>query len=376
MHIDKRSPLGVSASIILALCLSNAAQADDGFNTTINGYGTIGGTYTGNSSLTYIQSPTEYKATNSQFDLGVDSRIGVQGTFAYGDKISIVVQEEAKRRGSENFSLGTEWAFFQYKPTDDLKLRLGRVVLAAFLTSDYREVGYAQPWFTAPNELYGLESIENIDGAQALYHIGLGPVGLDLQGAYGSASSDILVNGATDHLTSKSVSNVSAALTYGSFLFRVAETTLPLPSVLPLGPTTLVSYVNRDKFLSVGFQYDNGKALLLSEWAKRSENNIPLLNIPTGASTQWYVAGGWRFGKLTPLLSYATFKTGDSLIYGPTTSSSSTPSFTLRYDVITNVALKAQISSVQGRNSTEWASPSTTSNERVNVFSLGADFVF
>src|SRR5665811_2319478 len=90
MHFDKRSPLGVSASILFALCLSNAAQADEGISTAISGYGTIGGTYTGHSSLFYIQSPSEFKATNSQFDLGVDSRIGVQANFAYGDQISIL----------------------------------------------------------------------------------------------------------------------------------------------------------------------------------------------------------------------------------------------------------------------------------------------
>jgi len=374
MHIDKRSPLGVSASIFLALCLSQAAQADDGFNTSISGYGTLGGAYTGNSAYTYVQNGSEFKATNSQLDLGVDSRIGVQGTLSYGADLSVIVQEEAKRRGSDNFSLGTEWAFLQYKVTDDLKLRLGRVALATFLMSDFRDVGYAQTWFNAPNEVYGSEPFETLDGVQALWHKALGPVGLDLEGEYGTTSQSLLENGTLYNVSAKSAYNVAAAISYQNFLLRIAETTVSFPETVPLGPTTAVSYMNHDKFLSAGFQYDNQTAIVLAEWAKRSENDVPGFNVPLGASTSWYVAGGWRFGKLTPMVSYAKFKTAEAL--STTLATYGTPSISLRYDVVTNVALKAQLSRAQADNSEYWSNSDPNAREHVNVFSLGADFVF
>jgi len=375
MHIDKRSPLGVSVSVILALSLGQFAKADDGFNTSISGYGTIGGTYTGNSAYTYIQNPSEFKATNSQFDLGVDSRIGAQAIFTYGADLSVIVQEEARRRGSENFSLGTEWAYLQYKPTDDLKLRLGRVALATFLMSDFREVGYAQTWFIAPNEVYGAEPFETLDGGQALWHVALGPVGLDLQGAYGSTSQTVQAAGVSYDVSAKSAYNVSAAVSYQDFLVRIAETLVSYPQTLPLGPTTIVNYMNHDKFLSAGFQYDNGTAIVLAEWAKRSENAAPLVNLPLSAQTGWYVAGGWRFGKLTPLVSYAVGKPSESLT-NPGVATYRTPSISLRYDVVTNVALKAQLSRAQAANSAYWTDGNLNSSDRVTVFSLGADFVF
>jgi len=375
MHIDKRSPLGVSASIILALSFCNAAEADDGFNTTISGYGTIGGTYTGNSAYTYIQNPSEFKATNSQFDLGVDSRIGAQGTFTYGTDLSIIVQEEAKRRGSDNFSLGTEWAFLQYKPTDDLKLRLGRVALATFLMSDFREVGYAQTWFIAPNEVYGAEPFETLDGGQALWHKALGPVGLDLQGAYGTTSQAVQAGGVSYNVSAKSAYNVSATMSYQNFLVRIAETAVSFPETLPLGPTTVVNYMDHDKFFSAGFQYDDSTAIVLAEWTKRSENDAPVVNLPLSAQTSWYVAAGWRFGKLTPLVSYAEVKPNESLT-NPGVATYRTPSISLRYDVVTNVALKAQFSRAEAADSAYWTVGNLNSSEHVSVFSLGADFVF
>jgi hypothetical protein len=374
MHIDKRSPLGISASIILALCFDEAAQADDGFNTSVSGYGTVGGTYTGNSAYTYVQNGSEFKATNSQFDLGIDSRIGAQATFSYGTDLSVIVQEEAKRRGSDNFSLGTEWVYIQYKPIDDLKLRLGRVALATFLMSDFRDVGYAQTWFIAPNEVYAAEPFETLDGGQALWHVALGPVGVDLAGEYGTTSQALQEFGTTFNVSAKSAYNLAVAISYQNFLLRIAETTVSFPETLPLGPTTVVSYMDHDKFLSAGFQYDDGTAIVLAEWAKRSENDVPGFNLPLGASTSWYVAGGWRFGKLTPLVSYAVEKLPDSLT-NPV-ASYGTPSISLRYDVVTNLALKAQLSRAQADNGEYWSDRNPTSSERVTVLSLGADFVF
>jgi hypothetical protein len=373
MTTDTKSRIGGWLALAVGLCLAQSVNADD-FNTTVSGYGTIGGTYTGDSSLSYLHNASEFKSTNSQFDLGLDSRIGVQATFTYGTDLSVIVQEEAKRRGSNDLDPGTEWAFIQYKPTDDLKLRLGRVALATFLMSDFRDVGYAQTWFVAPNEIYADEPFETLDGAQALWHVAIGPVGLDLEGEYGTTSQTEQSNGTEFSISAKSAYNLAAALTYQSFLLRVAETTVSWPQALPVSATTEINYVNHDKFLSLGFQYDNSTAIVLAEWAKRTENAIPLVNLPLVACTDWYVAGGWRFGKWTPLLSYAKTKASPDLLL--VTVPYSTPSASLRYDVVANLALKAQLIRPQAGNDLYWITRSLTSNQRVNVFSLGADFVF
>jgi hypothetical protein len=349
-------------------------QADSEFNTTISGFGTIGGTYTGDSAYTYYHNGSEFKATNSQFDLGLDSRVGVQADFTYGTDLSVIVQEEAKRRGSDNFSPGTEWAFLQYAPTSDVKLRLGRVALATFLMSDSRDVGYAQPWFNAPNDIYGSEPFETLDGGQAFWHVSMGPVGLQLQGAYGTTNQTEQTGSITVVTSAKSAYNLAASLTYEDFVLRVAETAVSFPLTLQLGPTTAVSYSNHDKFRSAGFQYDNGKAILLSEWGKRTENDAPLVNLTVSTSNAWYVAGGWRFQKFTPLLILG--KWDPSLSLATPAESSTTWSASLRYDIVRNLALKAQLARPQVSNISYFTTADFLSRERVNVISVGADFVF
>jgi hypothetical protein len=51
-------------------------------------------------------------------------------------------------------------------------------------------------------------------------------------------------------------------------------------------------------------------------------------------------------------------------------------SVNLRYDVVSNLALKAEISRPQGANGSYVAGGNPASDARVFVFSLGADFVF
>jgi hypothetical protein len=254
-------------------------------------------------------------------------------------------------------------------------VRLGRVVLPVFLLSDSRNVGYASPWFRAPNDLYGSLLFQHLDGAQALWHVNEGPVGLSLEACYGTIKEQILSAGVQYTSNVKDAYNVAATLEYGDLLFRVARTSLNIPESLPFSPTNIVNYLLRDKYTSVGLQYDNGKAVVLSEWVRSSQNLVPGLTIPASASSQWYVAGGWRFGKLTPLLSYSAYKPKQSLVV-PANASYGSWSGSLRYDVVRNIALKAQVTRAQAGDDQYWVVPNFASSARINVYSVGADFVF
>jgi len=36
----------------------------------------------------------------------------------------------------------------------------------------------------------------------------------------------------------------------------------------------------------------------MAEWAKRSDNKAPIIDISLNQTKQWYTAAGYRFGKL------------------------------------------------------------------------------
>lgn len=64
------------------------------------------------------------------------------------------MQVIAKQRYDENYTPTVEWAYLQYAVTESLDVRAGRVVLPVFITSEYRKVGYANPWVRPPQEVY------------------------------------------------------------------------------------------------------------------------------------------------------------------------------------------------------------------------------
>jgi hypothetical protein len=366
----------VSASVCAALLLgwAGAASADDGISTTISGYGTLGGTFTSDTQFAYHHDGTEFTGAAEQFDIGIESRLGVQAVVDFGSGFSVTAQELIRQRGSNEFSLGTEWLYVQYASDPTLKFRLGRVVVGTFLLSDSRNVGYAAPWFRAPNEVYGSGPIQSLDGGQVIWNKNLGQVELGLQGSFGNTKLSYMSGGNVADVTVKNMYNVSVSLQYRDLLFRAAQTKINVPTSIPLGPTFAVAFELKDTFNSLGMQYDNGKAIVLAEWAKRTDTKAPILGVPVAASREWYAAGGWRFGKLTPLLIYGKFQPSTSLI--EPAGNFGTWSASLRYDVVRNIALKAQVSRPQAANETYWVTPDTTSSKRVNVFSLGADFVF
>ena len=373
MRPNYKRSLTAAIGGILAFAAATIAQAD--ISTSFSGYGTVGGAFTSDNNYQYFHDSTEYDGAGHVIDVGLETKLGLQAIVNFGSGFSVTAQEVARERGDETFDLGTEWLYAQYSPDPDWKFRLGRVVLAAFLYSESRNVGYAAPWFNAPNEIYGAEPAQNLDGGQIVWHHNMGQIGFGLEAAYGSSTESTLSAGIAYTTKVKSVNNYAATVDYGSFLFRVSQTTLHIPTSLALGPSFTDYFTLNDKFVSAGAQYDDGKVIALAEFAKRTENNFGVVPYAASASTEWYVGAGYRIGKWTPFARYGVFKPDAGLIY-TTAASYGTPTVTLRYDLVSNVALKAEVSRAQAGNGEYFATYNQAVNERVTVVSFGADFVF
>ena len=371
MHLGQKRTCRVAVAVALTLAAA-AARAD--ITTTLSGFGTVGGTFTSDKDFAYKHDATEFTGASDQFDIGLESRFGVQATFDFGSGFSVTAQEVFRQRGSQQFDPGTEWLYAQYSPVSNLQIRLGRVVLPVFLFSDSRQVGYAQPWFRSPNEVYGDFPFDYVDGGQVSWTKSFGEFTFGAESSFGSTSGTFADGNLTLVEDARDVLNGAISLTYGDLLLRFADTILTIPTSLPLTPTYTLSYQEHGQFLSAGGQYDNGKAVLVAEWAKAKQNDIPGFGEPLVASTQWYAAAGWRFGKFLPVAIYGAEKNEQGLLSPPYSKGSWSGSF--RYDLMTGVALKAEVSRAGASNGVYFITPSTTSNQGIYVYSLGVDFVF
>jgi hypothetical protein len=374
MHLGQKKSGHIALAVALALAATTGARAD--ITTTFSGFGTVGGSFTSNSDYGFAHDASEFTKATNQFDLGLESRLGLQGKVDFGSGWSVTAQEVFRQRGSDEFDPGTEWLYVQYSPDADLQIRMGRVVLPVFLYSDSRQVGYAAPWFRSPNEVYGEFPFDYLDGGQITWQKTLGQFSIALQGTGGTTSGTFQTGNLDIVINAHDIFNESLSVTYGDLLLRVAQTTLKSPNSLQLTPTFTLDYEEHGTYLSAGGQYDNGHAVVVAEWVDAKQNPAPIFNEPLTASKSWYASAGWRFNKFLPLLTYGTVHAEQSILSVPSTKNSWSASF--RYDVVTNLALKAEVTRALGSDGLYFSNTTTTTNsdEHVNVYSLGADFVF
>ena len=373
MHLGQKRPGRVALAVALTLAATTAARAD--ITTTFSGFGTIGGSFTSNSDFAYSHDASEYIPASNQFDVGLESRLGLQGKVDFGSGFSVTAQEVFRLRGSNEFDPGTEWLYVQYSPNPELQIRMGRVVLPVFLYSDSRQVGFAAPWFRSPNEVYAAFPFNDVDGGQITWQKSFGQFSFSLQGTTGTTSGTFNTsNNLVIVVDGHDIFNESFSVTYGDLLLRVAQTTLKSPSSIPLTPTFTLNYEEHETFLSAGAQYDNGHAVLIGEWVDAKAGPAPIFNEPLTASKAWYALAGWHFNKFLPTVTYASTHEEQSILSAPYTKGSW--SATLRYDVVSNVALKAEITRAPGSEGIMFTTNDPTTREHVNVYSLGADFVF
>lgn len=342
----------------LALALAGMAQAqDNGITHKISGYGTLAGTFTDTNEAEFIGGINHFKGANKQIDTGVDSRMGLQGVVTFDPQFSMTAQALMVRRQTKDFDVGVEWLYGQYSPIPEVSVRLGRVMIPVFLLSDSLNVGYAQPWLRAPGELYTQATTNTLDGLQISGRKAFGSLVLNAQIATGKSSFAVNVAGlgaltfSADHMMS---ANITAE--YGSWLARVGQIRQHANGALS----------SVDEFSTVGLQFDDGRAVVLAEAGQRKNS----ISIYDGKS--WYVAGGWRFGKLLPMVTYAS-KTYE--IDSPTVKPNKSASVSVRYDVATNTALKLQVDRIE-TTSSNFINKTAAVPAKATVAALGLDFVF
>jgi hypothetical protein len=288
-------------------------------------------------------------------------------------------------------------------------------VLASFMFADTRKVGYANPWVRPPVELYNLIPVTNSDGMDLTYTARVGEFVHTLVGSYGRNNPGLprSLGGGTARV--RALWLLCDTVEYGDatvhITYEQAHVTVPIINVLPdalrqFGPEGVAladKYDQDDKlidFTGVSAMYDPGRWFVLGEWGRDNFHSL------LGASTAWYVTGGYRISKLTPYLTYSeesansnrsdpglTLSALPPALIAPATDLNAalnaalasvtvqrTMSVGARWDVMQNVAIKLQYDHTR----LGAGSPGTLINLQpgfkpggtVNLFSAAVDFVF
>jgi len=408
----------------------------------LSAFGTLGAVHTNtDKSEAQFTSSTNLQhagASNSGWEGTVDSKIGAQAVYRLNPNWSATLQVLSKKGPDNTFFPKTEWAYLKYEPTRNLAFKVGRIRLPTFMLSDSLDVGYSQHWVRPPVEVYAQLPFGTADGIDMVYRMNLGDTVLTLQPLYGNLSAKV-VTPPVQEGKDKDVLGLNATLEVGNLTLRAGSfkgrlifpveengenpiaaavdslSTGFAPFLTPAQRTAYSELANQLRarsvnsyFSGVGAIYDNGSLLVQSEYTVRNGGTDAVKS-----SNAWYLTTGYHLGKWMPYATYADLRVTTPTSYTDplNTIISNTPvplvgspgvsdlvtalrqsgysnqhtfSLGVRYDVIKNIALKAQFDHIttsgpSGATRGLFINTSPGFNagsNSVNVFSIAADFVF
>lgn len=166
---------GMIILMVLQLALmvhSSQVKAETDLTGFINA---VGGYATERTTLGYEADTTTFNQ---------DSSIGIQISQDISPKISATGQLVAK--GADEFETEAAWAYLTYRLSDSARFRMGRFRAPFFMYSDFLNVGYAQHWIRAPDEVYGLQ-FDSVNGVDLIYNMSFGRLDSKIQMYFGSS---------------------------------------------------------------------------------------------------------------------------------------------------------------------------------------------
>ncbi len=302
-------PAALAAAVLLH---TPGLQAQEGETPSLrfNGFGTAGVVYSDEDQADFsagVLAPDGAGHTRS-LSPEVDSRLGLQLTAKLTPRLSGILQVVSEQQHDDNYGPIVEWANLEYDITPDLSVRAGRMVLPVFMASEYRKVGYANPWVRPPQEVYRINPVTNADGVAVSHQSRFSEFTNTLQLIFGGNDAKF-VGGEVE---SRDAVTVADTLEWGATSLFASYSRSRLTSEAfnqlfdafrqfgPGGRAIAERFELDDRLfeiVDIGARYDPGDWFVMGELMQSRSHSI------LGDTHGWYVTAGYRHGSLTP---YAT----------------------------------------------------------------------
>lgn len=341
----------LAALLAFPLAVSTAcAQEAESQTVKVSGFGTGALTWTNTNDALFAR-PYQAGGAGTKPRTGVDSNIGLQVDARINDWLSLTGQGIVRKLETDAYGATGTLAFAKARVSDMLAVRVGRVPLAAFLVSDYRNVGYANTMLRPVQEVYAQVPNDSLDGADLDWRQEVGASTLTTQVAYGRSTAKL----AGETVTFTNARVVNFVLEQGPFTLRFGRDDARM--VLKQGGIELPRL--KVSFTAAGFAMDANDVVVQSEYTVARG---------FGATSRgWYAMGGYRFGKVLPFFSHGRL-TGDI--------AQRTDSAGVRWDAFRSADIKFQVDRVRPEGAGLFNQPRAGFRGPVTVGAVAVDFVF
>lgn len=298
-----------------------------------------------------------------------DSKLGLQGDLSL-DNHRLALTGQVVARGARDGKVNLEWLYASYKLNDQVTLQVGRKRLPMFYYSDTQDVGVALPWTHLPPQLYGWEAV-NYNGANVMVQHRFGDWSATMNLLAGAetirdAGYDRIYNGRRSKTDAKWQNIVGGDLTLQKAWFETRLVYIQSDTSTrnvsgswdsatgAFDPATVAADFTsglKQRIYGAAFNAD------YDDWLARTE--FIHINRP-GATFKDYasiIAGGRRFGKWQLLLTQSRYWGSAVVERGGDPNAleaHQNRSITLRYDLTTSSAIKAQLDFQRDQSGPNW----------------------
>jgi hypothetical protein len=315
-----RSAILVAAVAAALFSPAFAHATDEASPFKLSGFGTLGVVTTDTDKGMFTASPLQPKGPSNNYDFGTDSVLAGQVNYKATQSLSFVGQLVVNRTADDDYKPHVEWAFGRYDFNGNLAVRVGIMAIPAFLSSESRLVGFANPWVRPPQALYSQLPNTSFRGVDLVYRTTLGEANVAVQPYYGNSPS-YLANGPGHHFTADNddLTGVNVTGELGSWTGRVGylrqrftanvssltQIFDGIRAVDPFVPGAAAYAAELEPvgklvtFVSAGVAYEGANVLFQAELARRR------MDFFAPDTTSGYATFGYRFGSVLPYATYS-----------------------------------------------------------------------
>lgn len=394
-----RSPARALAVALLAAtaALSPPVFGEDAGAFTVSGFGTLGAVRTSSDEVEFVRDISQPRGARSHWNARVDSVFGLQANWRMTPEFTAVVQGVSRYRYDRTFTPEIAWAYLMYEPNPALSLRFGRLGTEFFMLADSRQVGYSYLTVRPPGDYFWYLPFFSVNGADAALTVPLADNTLRGKIYYGIADGKIPLADRQWEIDGSPLMGAYLEYQTGAWVLRGSYANIRFNSSLPIArdfyavlPPALargsLDYLETDgtrsHYYSLGLVYDSGPWQLQFMLNSIDQGSRAFENSRGG-----YVLAGYRVASVTPYLGYSwadstrrpeTPHPGVALVQADSRTQQETAIVGVRWDVLRNLALKAQWDAIRGDASSlfPYRREQPAWGGRLDVFSLTMDFVF
>ncbi|WP_282176928.1 hypothetical protein [Vibrio nereis] len=166
--MPKNNTISFARSVLFVTLLASSTYSQAA-QWSVSGFGTLGYTYESEDNIAYLRDNTQTADPDDDGTFMSDSNLGLQVDATFNWRWSATAQVLLNNSVDYDLEDITELAFVRYTPSANWSFRAGRIGISAYAAADSRHIDYAHLWVRPPQELYGSVSFNNLDGIGVSY---------------------------------------------------------------------------------------------------------------------------------------------------------------------------------------------------------------